>query len=72
MEKSTLGDNGGVHQAEWSSHNRNRAELSKDIEPPSLNTTPVGTEGRDQGFGRVRLVSDRQSTLGDNGGVHQA
>ena len=46
--KSTLGDNGGVHQAEWSSPSQNRAELSMDIEPPSLSTAPVGTEGGDQ------------------------
>ncbi len=39
--KSTLGDNGGVHQAEWSSPSQNRAELSMDIEPPSLSTAPV-------------------------------
>jgi len=32
--KSTLGDNGGVDQAEWSSPSQNRAELSMDIEPP--------------------------------------
>jgi|Dee2metaT_26_FD_contig_71_413415_length_801_multi_3_in_0_out_0_2 hypothetical protein len=71
-EKITLGDNGGIHQAEWSSHNRNRAELSQDIEPPSLSTAPVGTEGGDQRFRRLRLVSDGKSTLGDNGGVQQA
>ena len=33
---STLGDNGGVDQAEWSSPSQNRAESSMDIEPPSL------------------------------------
>ena len=32
--KGTLGDNGGVDQAEWSSPSQNRAELSMDIEPP--------------------------------------
>ena len=47
--KSTLGDNGGVHQAEWSSPSQNRAELSMgvDIEPPSLSTAPVETKGGD-------------------------
>ena len=71
--KSTLGDNGGVDQAELSSHSpsQNRAELSMDIEPPSLSTAPVGTEGGDQRFRRLRLVSDGKSTLGDNGGVQQ-
>ena len=70
--KSTLGDNGGVDQAEWSSTSQNRAELSMDIEPPSLSTAPVGTEGGDQRFMRSRLVSDGKSTLGDDGGVQQA
>jgi len=70
--KSTLGDNGGVHQAEWSSPSLNRAELSMDIEPPSLSTAPVGTEGGDQRVWRFVLVSDGTSTLGDNGGVQQA
>ena len=70
--KSTLGDNGGVDQAEWSSPSQNRAELSMDIEPPSLSTAPVGTEGGDQRFWRFVLVSDGKGTLGDNGGVQQA
>ena len=70
--KSTLGDNGGVDQAEWSSPSQNRAELSMDIEPPSLSTAPVGTEGGDQRVWRFVLVSDGKSTLGDNGGVQQA
>ena len=48
--KSTLGDNGGVDQAEWSSPSQNRAELSMDIEPPSLSTAPVGTEDGDQRY----------------------
>ena len=42
------------------------------IEPPGLSTAPVGTEGGDQRVWRLRLVSDGKSTLGDNGGVHQA
>ena len=67
--KSTLGDNGGVDQAEWSSPSQNRAELSMDIEPLSLSTAPVGTEGGDQRVWRFVLVSDGTSTLGDNGGV---
>jgi len=70
--ESTLGDNGGVDQAEWSSPSQNRAELSMDIEPPSLSTAPVGTEGGDQRVWRFVLVSDGKSTLGDNGGVQQA
>ena len=72
--KSTLRDNGGVQQAEWSSPSQNRAELSMcvDIEPPSLSTAPVGTEGGDQRVWRFVLVSDGKSTLGDNGGVDQA
>ena len=70
--KSNLGDNGGVDQVEWSSPSQNRAELSMDIEPPSLSTAPVGTEGGDQRVRRLRLVSDGKSTLGDNGGVQQA
>ena len=42
------------------------------IEPASLSTAPVGTEGGDQRVWRLRLVSDGKSTLGDNGGVQQA
>ena len=64
--KSTLGDTGGVDQAEWSSPSQNRAELSMDIEPPSLSTAPVGTEDGDQGFWRFVLVSDGKGTLGDH------
>jgi len=70
--ESTLGDNGGVDQVEWSSPSQNRAELSMDIEPPSLSTAPVGTEGGDQRVWRFVLVSDGKGTLGDNGGVQQA
>jgi len=70
--KSTLGDTGGVDQAEWSSPSQNRAELSMDIETPSLSTAPVGTEGGDQRVWRFVLVSDGKSTLGDNGRVQQA
>ena len=42
------------------------------IEPASLSTAPVGTEGGDQRFRRLRLVSDKKGTLGDKGGVHKA
>ena len=70
--KGTFGDNGGVDQAEWSSPSQNIAELSMDIEPPSLSTAPVGTEDGDQRFWRFVLVSDGKGTLGDNGGVQQA
>ena len=42
------------------------------IEPLSLSTAPVGTEGGDQRVWRFVLVSDGESTLGDNGGVQQA
>ena len=42
------------------------------IEPASLSTAPVGTEGGDQRVWRFVLVSDGKSTLGDNGGVQQA
>ena len=70
--KGTLGDNGGVDQSEWSSPSQNRAELSMDIETPSLSTAPVGTEGGDQRVWRFVLVSDGKGTLGDNGGVQQA
>ena len=75
MEKSTLGDNGGVHQAEWSSPSQNRAEFElsiMEIEPPNLSTAPVGTKNGDTRFCRLRCVSVGTSTLGDNGGVQQA
>ena len=70
--KSTLGDNGGVDQAEWSSPSQNRAELSMDIEPPNLSTAPVGTKDGDTRLWRLRCVSDEKNTLGDNRGVQQA
>ena len=40
------------------------------IEPASLSTAPVGTKDGDQRFRRLRLASDENSTLGDNGGVY--
>ena len=71
--EGTLGDNGGVVQAEWSSPSQNRAELSMDIEPPSLSTALVGTEGGDQRVWRFVLVSDgKKHPWIDNGGVQQA
>ena len=47
--KGTLGDNGGVHQAEWS--NRDRAGLSMgSTEPPSLSTAPCEPRVETRGF----------------------
>ena len=65
QRRSTLGR---VEQ----SHSELSRVLSMDIEPPSLSTAPVGTEVGDQKFRRLRLVPDGRSSLGDNGGVHQA
>ena len=62
--KSTLGDNGGVDQAEWSSPSQHRAELSMDIEPPSLSTAPVGTEGGDQRVGGLCWSGMEKAPLG--------
>ena len=42
------------------------------VEPASLSTAPVETKGGDTRFRRLRCFSDVKSTLGDNGGVHQA